>query len=50
MGKILASERPRVVSVSSDGYRGSAIRFDDVGFDVRVSYLPFRFARMCLVC
>jgi NAD(P)-dependent dehydrogenase (short-subunit alcohol dehydrogenase family) len=39
MGKIRRSEAPRVVNVSSDGHRLSAVRFDDVNFDVRI-YLP----------
>jgi NAD(P)-dependent dehydrogenase (short-subunit alcohol dehydrogenase family) len=35
MDKILRSEAPRVVSVSSDGHRTSGIRFDDLNFAVR---------------
>ena len=35
MGKILASESPRVVNVSSDGHRLSQIRWPDIGFSVR---------------
>lgn len=34
MPKILASSRPRVVNVSSDGHRLSPIRFADYGFHV----------------
>ena len=34
MNKILASDSPRVVIVSSDGHRLSAIRFADIGFSV----------------
>jgi len=37
MGKILKSESPRVVMVTSDGHRLSPIRFDDYNFDVSVS-------------
>lgn len=33
--KILASKRPRVVMVSSDGHRLNPFRFDDYNFDVR---------------
>jgi NAD(P)-dependent dehydrogenase (short-subunit alcohol dehydrogenase family) len=32
--KVLASPRPRIVNVSSDGYRMSPIRFHDHGFKV----------------
>jgi NAD(P)-dependent dehydrogenase (short-subunit alcohol dehydrogenase family) len=35
IGKILKAEAPRVVMVSSDGHRLSAVRFDDYNFDVR---------------
>lgn len=34
MGKILESESPRIVMVSSDGHRLSPVRFDDYNFDV----------------
>jgi NAD(P)-dependent dehydrogenase (short-subunit alcohol dehydrogenase family) len=34
MGKILRSESPRVVMVTSDGHRLSPVRFDDYNFDV----------------
>lgn len=37
MDKILASNTPRIVSVSSDGHRFSHIRFDDYNFDVRAA-------------
>jgi NAD(P)-dependent dehydrogenase (short-subunit alcohol dehydrogenase family) len=36
MGKILKSESPRIVMVTSDGHRLSPIRFDDYNFDVSV--------------
>jgi NAD(P)-dependent dehydrogenase (short-subunit alcohol dehydrogenase family) len=38
MGKLLASQSPRVVMVSSDGHRLNPIRFDDYGFDKGESY------------
>jgi NAD(P)-dependent dehydrogenase (short-subunit alcohol dehydrogenase family) len=34
MGKVLASSRPRVVMVASDGHRLSGVRFGDWNFDV----------------
>jgi NAD(P)-dependent dehydrogenase (short-subunit alcohol dehydrogenase family) len=37
MGKVLKSESPRIVMVTSDGHRLSPIRFDDCNFDVSVS-------------
>ena len=40
MDKILASESPRVVVVSSDGHRLSAIRWPDIGFSVSQLQLP----------
>lgn len=36
MGKLLASESPRVVNVSSGGHRLSPIRWDDYNFRVRI--------------
>ncbi|KAJ5312272.1 hypothetical protein PENANT_c011G06161 [Penicillium antarcticum] len=38
MGKILNSEAPRVVMVTSDGHRLSPIRFDDYNFDGGETY------------
>ena len=38
MAKILASSAPRIVNVSSNGHRLSAMRWADIGF--RVSFLP----------
>ncbi|KAJ5120470.1 uncharacterized protein N7515_009858 [Penicillium bovifimosum] len=38
MGKILQSESPRIVMVSSDGHRLSPIRFDDYNFDNGKTY------------
>ncbi|KAK3360633.1 hypothetical protein B0T25DRAFT_132121 [Lasiosphaeria hispida] len=38
MGKILASNTPRIVNVSSDGHRFSHIRFDDYNFDNSKTY------------
>ena len=35
MKKILASKAPRIVNVSSDGHRLSAMRWPDIGFSVR---------------
>lgn len=41
MGRLLASEAPRVVNVSSDGHRLGPVRFVDYNFDVRyASSLP----------
>ena len=37
MGKILAANEPRVVNVSSNGHRMSAVRFYDLDFHVRFS-------------
>jgi len=34
MDKVLASKEPRIVNISSDGFRMSPIRFWDVGFKV----------------
>jgi NAD(P)-dependent dehydrogenase (short-subunit alcohol dehydrogenase family) len=34
MGKLLAASKPRVVNISSNGHRLSAIRFDDLDFHV----------------
>lgn len=39
MGKILAAKEPRVVSVSSDGHRMSAVRFYDLDFHVRLRFI-----------
>lgn len=39
MDKILTSKSPRVVNVSSNGHRLSAIRWPDVGFSVSFSFL-----------
>lgn len=42
MKKILASSTPRIVCVSSDGHRLSAIRWPDIGFSVSGSFFaPF---------
>ncbi|KAJ5555595.1 hypothetical protein N7535_008030 [Penicillium sp. DV-2018c] len=38
MGKVLKSESPRIVMVSSDGHRLSPIRFDDYNFDGGKTY------------
>jgi NAD(P)-dependent dehydrogenase (short-subunit alcohol dehydrogenase family) len=38
MGKLLAARAPRVVSVSSDGHRLSAVRFDDLDFHVSLLF------------
>lgn len=37
MNKVVNSESPRIVMVSSDGHRMSPIRFDDYNFDVSCS-------------
>ncbi|KAJ6078701.1 hypothetical protein N7467_008454 [Penicillium canescens] len=41
MGKILRSESPRVVMVTSDGHRLSPVRFDDYNFDTYNKWVAY---------
>ena len=41
MGKLLRARAPRVVNVSSDGHRLSAMRWADVGFSVIITPPPY---------
>ena len=46
MKKILASSAPRIVIVSSDGHRLSAMRWGDIGFAVSLDLLSRQFRRL----
>ncbi len=46
MKKILASSMPRIVNVSSDGHRLSAIRWPDIGFAVSPDLSRTRYRRL----
>ena len=41
MGKILTSKAPRVVNLSSNGYKSGPVRFDDYNFKVSIIKLAY---------